>query len=111
MNNTTNKMMTAEEIAMTFLHNMNPVNWNGQGEMPVGVDTRALSFSTDIPDVRLEIFLDLVREDDGNFQWEHYCELVQESSNTMIECAHGYGINSTQNLTDTISYLLHVNAK
>lgn len=106
-----NKTMTAEEIARTFLHEMNPVNWNGKGEMPVGVDTRTLSFSTGLPDVRLEISIELAREDDGNFQWEHYCELVQESSDTMIECAHGYGINSTQNLTDTISYLLHVNAK
>lgn len=32
------KMMKAEEIARAFLHEMNPVNWNGQGEMPAGVD-------------------------------------------------------------------------
>ena len=111
MNAMTNKAMKAEEIARMFLYEMNPVNWDGQGERPAGVDTRTMSFSTDLPDVRLEISLDLVREDDGSFQWEHYCELVQESSNTMIECAHGYGINSTQNLADTISYLLHVNVK
>ena len=105
------KMMKAEEIARAFLHEMNPVNWNGQGEMPAGVDTRTLSFSTDLPDVRLEISLELAREEDNTFQWEHYCELVQESSDTMIECAHGYGINSVQNLADTISYLLQVNTQ
>lgn len=105
------KMMKAEEIARAFLHEMNPVNWNRQGEMPAGVDTRTLSFSTDLPDVRLEVSLELAREEDNTFQWEHYCELVQESSNTVIKCAHGYGINSVQNLADTISYLLQVNAK
>ena len=61
----TSKIMKAEEIARVFLHEMNPVNWDGQGEMPVGVDTRTLSFSTNLPDVRLEISLELAREDDG----------------------------------------------
>lgn len=107
----TNKTMKAEEIARAFLCEMNPVNWDGQGEMPAGVDTRTLSFPTDLPDVRLEISLELTREEDNTFQWEHYCELVQESSDTMIECAHGYGINSVQNLADTISYLLQVNTQ
>ena len=111
MSDMTNKAMKAEEIARVFLHKMNPVNWDGQGEMPTGVDTRTMSFFTDFPDVRLEISLELVREEDDTFQWEHYCKLVQESSNTMMECAHGYGINSVQNLADTISYLLCANTE
>ena len=104
-------MMKPEEIAKAFLHEMNPTNWDGQGEMPAGFDTRTMEFITDMPDVLLDISFELCMEDDGTFQWEHYCELVQESSDTMIECAHGYGINSVQNLTDTISQLLEVNVK
>lgn len=104
-------MMKPDEIAKAFLHEMNPTNWNGQGEMPAGFDTRILEFITDMPDVLLNISFKFCMEDDGTFQLEHYCELVQESSDTMIECAHGYGINSVQNLTDTISQLLEVNLK
>ena len=106
----TSKTMKAEEIARAFLCEMNPVNWNGQGKMPAGVDTRALSFPTNLPDVCLEISLELARED-NIYQWEHYCKLVRKSSDTMIECAHGYGIDSVQNLTDTINYLLQVNTQ
>lgn len=104
-------MMKPDEIAKAFLHEMNPTNWDGQGEMPAEFDTRIMEFTTDMPDVLLDISFELCMEDDGTFQWEHYCELVQGSSNTMIECAHGYGINSVQNLTDTISQLLEVNVK
>ena len=104
-------MMKPDEISKAFLHEMNPTNWDGQGEMPAELDTRIMEFTTDMPDVLLDISFELCMEDDGTFQWEHYCELVQGSSNTMIECAHGYGINSVQNLTDTINYLLQVNVK
>lgn len=104
-------MMKSDEIAKAFLHEMNPTNWNGQGEMPAGFDARTLEFITDMPDVLLDISFELCMEDDGTFQWEHCCELVQESSDTIIERVYGYGINSVQNLTDTISQLLEVNVK
>lgn len=104
-------MMKPDEIAKAFLREMNPTNWDGQGEMPAGFDTRTMVFVTDTPDVLLDISFELCMEDDGTFQWEHYCELVQESSDTIIERVYGYGINSVQNLTDTINYLLKVNVK
>ena len=103
-------MMKPEEIAKAFLHEMNPTNWNGQGEMPAEFDTRTLSFLTDMPDVRLEISFELCDSDNSDdFEWGHYCELVQESSNTTVECFHGYGIDSVQNIADTIRYLLEAN--
>ena len=104
-------MMKPDEIAKAFLHEMNPTNWDGQGGMPAEFDTRIMEFTTDMPDVLLDISFEIFMEDDGTFQWEHYCELVQESSDTIVDCAHGYGINSVQNLTDTISQLLEVNVK
>lgn len=104
-------MMKSDEIAKAFLHEMNPTNWNGQGKMPAGFDARTLEFITDMPDVLLDISFEFCMEDNGTFQWEHCCELVQESSDTIVDCAHGYGINSVQNLTDTINYLLEVNVK
>ena len=66
---------------------------------------------SDMPDVLLDISFELYEEMDGTFHWDHYCELVQESSDTIVDCAHGYGINSVHNLTDTINYLLEVNVK
>ena len=104
-------MMKPDEIAKAFLYEMNPANWDGQGEMSAGFDTRTMEFITDIPDVLLDISFELCMEDDGTFWWEHCCELVQESSDTIIERVYGYGINSVQNLTDTISQLLEVNVK
>lgn len=104
-------MMKPDEIAKAFLHEMNPTNWNGQGEMPAGFDTRTMVCVTDMPDVLLDISFELCMEDDGTFQWEHCCELVQGSSDTIIERVYGYDINSVQNLTDTISQLLEVNVK
>lgn len=104
-------MMKSDEIAKAFLHEMNPTNWNGQGEMPAGFDARTLEFITDMPDGLLDISFEFCMEDNSTFQWEHCCELVQESSDTIIERVYGYGINSVQNLTDTISQLLEVNVK
>lgn len=104
-------MMKPDEIAKEFLYEMNPANWDGQGEMSAGFDTRTMEFITDMPDVLLDISFELCMEDDGTFWWEHCCELVQESSDTIIERVYGYGINSVQNLTDTISQLLEVNVK
>lgn len=104
-------MMKPDEIAKAFLHEMNPTNWDGQGEMPAGFDTRTLEFITDMPDVLLNISFKFCMEDDGTFQWEHCCELVQESSDAIIERVYSCGINSVQNLTDTISQLLEVNVK
>lgn len=104
-------MMKSDEIAKTFLHEMNPTNWNGQGGMPAGFDARTLEFITDMPDVLLDISFEFCMEDNSTFQWEHCCELVQESSDTIIERVYGYGIDSVQNLTDTINYLLEGNLK
>ena len=103
--------MKPDEIAKALLYEMNPANWDGQGEMSAGFDTRTMEFITDMPDVLLDISFELCMEDDGTFWWEHCCELVQESSDTIIERVYGYGINSVQNLTDTISQLLEVNVK
>lgn len=104
-------MMKSDEIAKAFLHEMNPTNWNGQGGMPARFDARTLEFITDMPDVLLDISFEFCMEDNSTFQWEHCCELVQESSDTIIERVYGYGIDSVQNLTDTINYLLEGNLK
>ena len=102
-------MMKPIEIANEFIHEMNPTRWNGNGEIPIGFDTRVMEFATDMPDVLLDVSFELYEEIDGNSHWDHYCELVQESSDTIVDCAHGYGVDSPQNIADTIEYLLGVN--
>lgn len=52
-------MMKSDKIAKAFLHEMNPTNWDGQGEMPSGFDTRIMEFITDMPDVLLDISFEL----------------------------------------------------
>lgn len=98
------------EIAETFLSEMNPTGWNGIGNVPVGFDQRVMSFPLSEPDgVRLDISFELIQDDDVAYRWEHHCEIVDEATNKVIDCCHGYGIDSIDNLEDTIEYLLEVN--
>lgn len=102
------------EIAHTFLEEMNPSSWDGIGNVPVGFDQCTMGFPLDgvlvnYKYVRLDISFELCEEDDGTFQWNHYCEIVYADTDEVVDCAHGYGINSEQNLVDTITTLLESN--
>lgn len=78
---------------------MNPTNWNGQGRKPKSFDTRIVTYDIDsINGNELDISFDRLEEDG----WTHYCELRDKESRELMIPLHGYGVDSLQNLIDTI---------
>ena len=87
----------AIEIAKEFLTTMNPDCWDGDGDKPSTFVE--LLWECDLSEnYRLDISFQF-DETDG---WLHCCEIVDKESDTMLEMLSGYGIDSVQNLTDTI---------
>lgn len=89
----------AAEIARDFIAKANPTNWNGIGEEPAGFNQKVHTYGIDSVNGNV---LDLSLEFDEQDGWCHCCELVDKQSDCMIEMLHGYGIDSLQNLTDSI---------
>lgn len=91
------KRETAEKIVKDFFNQMNPEMWSGNGNRPTSFDDRAWQYPL-TNEVNLEItFVD--NEEDG---WCHYCDLVYESDNSSFDMLSGYGIDSVQNIIDTV---------
>ena len=89
----------AERIAKDFMYRMNPTNWNGKGERPDSFDTRIVTYDIDsINGNELDISFDYLGEDG----WTHYCELRDKENGELMIPMHGYGVDSLQNLIDTI---------
>lgn len=87
----------ATKIVTEFLKDMNPDMWNGNGNKPESFDEHSWGYSlTD--DVNLEITF-VNDEEDG---WCHYCDLVYASDNTSFDMSSWYGIDSVQNIIDTV---------
>ena len=70
--------------------------WDGTGERPPGFDTRIRTYPID-GRTELDVSFDL--EPDG---WNHYCELRETGTGELLGALHGYGVDSVQNLIDTI---------
>ena len=94
----------AKEIAEDFIHKMNPTNWDGTGEMPEGFDTKIVTYDIDSKNGNeLDISFEYLEEDESDVSgWTHYCELRDKETEDLMIPMHGYGINSVQNLIDTI---------
>lgn len=95
----------AERIAAEHLKRMNPTNWNGKGKTPKEFDTRICTYDIDsINNNELDISFEYLDEDenDAMFGWTHYCELRKKETGDLMIPLHGYGIDSLENLTDTI---------
>lgn len=89
----------AEKIARDFMGKMNPTNWNGRGRKPKSFDTRIVTYDIDsVNGNELDISFDKSDEDG----WTHYCELRDKESGELMVPLHGYGVDSLQNLIDTI---------
>ena len=87
----------AMEIEEDFLEKMNPDMWDGYGVKPLSFDEHGWQYSlTD--DVNLEITF-VNNEENG---WCHYCDLVYTSDNSSFDMLSGYGIDSVQNIIDTV---------
>ena len=91
------KIEKATKIVTEFLKDMNPDMWNGNGNKPESFDEHGWQYSlTD--DVNLEITF-VNNEEDG---WCHYCDLVYASDYVSFDMLSGYGIDSVQNIIDTV---------
>lgn len=91
----------ALEIAQTHIRRMNPSLWNGTGKRPENFDSRIITYPIDT-DIELDISFE--QDDDG---WVHLCEVRDKDSGELLEVMHGYGIDSPQNLADTIEDICH----
>ena len=91
------KRETAGKIAKDFLNQMNPEMWDGNGEKPESFDNRAWEYPL-TNEVNLEITF-VNNEEDG---WCHYCDLVCASDDASFDMLSGYGIDSVQNIIDTV---------
>lgn len=91
------KRETAEKIAKDFFNQMNHEMWNGNGNRPTSFDDRAWQYPL-TNEVNLEITF-VNNEEDG---WCHYCDLVYASDNSSFDMLSGYGIDSVQNIIDTV---------
>lgn len=91
------KRETAEKIVKNFFDQMNPDMWSGNGNRPISFDDRAWQYPL-TNEVNLELTF-VNNEEDG---WCHYCDLVYESDNSSFDMLSGYGINSVQNIIDTV---------
>ena len=86
----------ANGIAGRHIGRMNPDMWGGVGERPENLDCRIATYPVS-KDTELDISFEL--EPDG---WTHCCELRDAITVDLLEIFHGYGIDSFQNLSDTI---------
>lgn len=87
----------ATKIVKDFLSDMNPDMWDGNGNKPESFNERAWQYPlTD--NVNLEITF-VNDEVDG---WHHCCDLVFTFDNSSFDMLSGYGIDSPQNIIDTV---------
>lgn len=93
-------LKVALDIANEFLVTMNPDMWDGNGDEPATFDQRVWS-----KELSKEVRLDISFEYDNEDGWCTVCELVDVASNEMFDIMSSYGIDSPQNLADTI-YIL-----
>lgn len=91
------KRVEAIATAYSFIKDMNPDFWDGNGKKPDSFKDYPWQRSLN-EDVNLEITF-VYNEIDG---WHHCCDLVYESDNSSFDMKSGKGIDSILNLTDTI---------
>lgn len=92
----------ANVIAKDFLSKVNPSMWDGKGKCIGEFSTEIVTY--DIQSVNgneLDISLEYENNSDEPC-WQHYCELKDKRTGDTMIPLHGYGIDSVNNLVDTI---------
>lgn len=93
----------AEEAAKSFLQARNPSNWNGSGMRPKSFSEECCTYDFGSPYVVLDIYFEYDLQEG---LWGHVCEIVDKESRDgtveMRERLSGYGVDSFQNIVDTI---------
>lgn len=88
-------------IVKEFYKQMNPDMWNGSGERPDSFDTHAWEYPlTDAVHLELAFGYD---ESDGG--WKYFCDLVYSSDNSSFDMTSGHGIDSPQNMINSVMQL------
>lgn len=88
----------AMEIAETHPQKANPSLWDGiTNKRPTNFESHIITYPID-QDTELDISFEY-EENDG---WLHFCELRDKHSRELLDFLHGYGVDSPQNLADTI---------
>lgn len=87
----------ALEIANQFINEMNPTLWDGNEPMPQ-IDQRIWEDNDTFDDISIQLSF----TDNDIDVWCTYVELVDKVTDTMIECQTCYGIDSPQNIADSI---------
>lgn len=86
------------------MNEANPEMWNGEGTKPQSVSN--LIFTYDIQSIygnELDLSLEYLESDESDMAgWTHYCELKDKQTGDTVIPLHGYGIDSINNLVDTI---------
>ena len=89
------------EIAETFLDEANSGRWDGKGDCVTDFDTCIRMYEIGSEYEVLNIHFERI---DG--EWLHVCELIDIKTGECSAILSGYGIDSVENLTDTILDLI-----
>lgn len=85
------------EIAEEFVKIHNPNNWNGIGEPNKDFSEELEVYDIFKDDVYMVILFEMYEG-----EWLHFVKLYRKSDDQLIDGYHGYGVDSSQNLEDTI---------
>lgn len=91
-------MENAMTIARTHLREMNPSSWDGTGIQPADFNPAARTYP-----IGTENELCIGFENNGQDGWIHVCQTRNIQSENITSTMSGYGIDSPQNLADTIT--------
>lgn len=94
----TNDMAT--RIAESFIKEHNPSLWDGIGNKPTDFSTEIEVYKTFKEKIYMTIQFEIDVDEGGN--WAHIVKLYNSEDDELIDGYFGYGIDSIQNLTDTI---------
>lgn len=90
----------AERIASDCIQALNPSKWDGTGFIPHDFDDEhRYPYSLSDHDV---LFIYFEFDEDHELGWCHVCQIIDKLSYTTTAILSGYGVDSIQNLTDTI---------
>ena len=90
-------MDTAYNIAKEHLEKANPSMWDGDGPMPSDFQQNVFTYSIDdLKEISINFALD------ANAGWLHCCKLREKDTSKTLYAISGYGIDSIEDLADTI---------
>ena len=90
---------TAKNIAENFIKTYNPNMWDGNGKQDdlFSADLKVINVTDKI---YMVILFDIDADEGG--KWAHEVKLYERGSDELIDAYFGYGIDSVENMTDTI---------